>query len=150
MASSALTVNVAGVPAVTLFGPVTTKWVATPGLTVTLICPEMDPWAACRQVTRVRVNPLPKFGETVDLHSYASADSKTRPIDLNAQPGAARQVVAQNSSRAIVDCNENVDSAIVIDVAERGAATHSQLREDGTGFISGIRETALIAPVAEQ
>jgi hypothetical protein len=96
------------------------------------------------------VNPSPKFGETSGLHSYASTDSKTRPIDLNGQPGATRQVVSQNSSRAIVDGNENIDSAIVVDVAERGTATYSQLREGGASFISGIREAALIARIAEQ
>src|SRR3954447_21008344 len=48
--------------------------------------PEMGSCIACRQVARVRMDPSPKFGGTFRLHSYASTDSKTRPIDLNGKP----------------------------------------------------------------
>src|SRR4051812_8791659 len=99
----------------------------------------MDSCIACGQVTRVRINPSPNFGGTVRLHRHASTDSKTRPIDLNGQPSSTRQLVAQNSSWAVVDGHQNIDSAIVVDVAKRGAATHCQLPEGGASSISGVR-----------
>src|SRR5262249_2571546 len=111
---------------------------------------EMDARVACRQVTRVGVNVPPKFGQTLRLHGDASADSKTWTIDLNCQPVATRQMVAQNSHRAVVGCDQNIDRPVVVDVAERGAATHSRLRENSAGFIADIRETALAARIANQ
>src|SRR5258708_714210 len=110
----------------------------------------MHPRIAGRQITRVGVNATPEFGQAARFHRYASADSETGAIDLDTQPVAMRQVIAQDSGRTIVRGDQDVDAAVIIDVAERGSAAYRTLCEDWTGIAAHVDEAPWSGGIADQ
>src|SRR5437762_13633211 len=100
---------------------------------------------ACGQVTSIRSDPLPQCRLARPLHADTRAEREAirrRLLDANVEPVVCASVfhclIEEEEGRASIVCDYDIHIAIIVDVAECGAAADAGLLERGTSVAARL------------